>query len=146
LFELAKPQIKIADLKRRIALCTQNDVVTENGMMVLSRNPVTWVWARIDDALNLPSFQSTAGYSFKESYNAWKTHRIIIRSRTWLELSSMAWIYEERLKTSPRWYKYLGFDDADEWILLSTHLIERSPDVLPPINNILQPQPSNVRL
>jgi hypothetical protein len=58
----------------------------------------------------------------------------------------MAWIYEERLKTSPRWYKYLGFDDADEWILLSTHLIERSPDVLPPINNILQPQPSNVRL
>jgi head-tail adaptor len=140
-FELSKPKIKISDLSHRVALCTMHDVIDKNGNMLLAREAVTWLWAQIDAALNLPSFISPQGYAFHETQNAWASHRVIIRSASAVEATSAAWVYEQRRKSSPRWYKVLGFTESDNWVLLATHLLERSPVVTQPVN-ILQSQPS----
>jgi hypothetical protein len=142
MFELAKPSIKIADLSHRVVLCTMLDVIDENGTMHLRRKPVAWLWARIDTALNLPSFQSPYGYSVHESRNAWGTHRVMVRYQSFLEPTSAAWVYEERRKTSPRWYKVLGYEESDMWLLMTTHLVERSPEVQPPVS-FLEAVPNN---
>src|SRR5262245_60599033 len=146
MFELAKPKIKTSDLSHRVALCTMQDVVEQNGVMTLARKPVQWIWAQVDAALNLPSFQVPTGYSKDPSRDAWGTHRIIIRAASYIEPTSTAWVYEERRKTSPRWYKSLGYTESDNWIILITHLYERSPDALPPIAHPFKAQPSAVKL
>lgn len=122
-----------------------HDVVDKNGQMQLVRETVTWLWAQVDAALNLPSFISPMGYSFHESRDAWATHRVILRAASGLEVTSAAWVYEQRLKSSPRWYKILGFTESDAWLLLNTHLIERSDKATPPVN-ILQAEPGRITL
>jgi hypothetical protein len=122
------------------------DVVEKNGYMTLARRPVLWTWAMIDAALNIASFLTPYGYSYKESRDAWRTHRILIRAQTGLLLTSTAWIYEERRKTSPRWYKLLDVTESDNWIFILSHLIERSDKAQPPLAHPLLPQPSNVEL
>ena len=145
MFELAKPKIKIADLSRRVALCSMNDIVTKDGYMALAREPKKYVWAQIDAALNLPAFITAAGYSYMESHNAWGTHRVIVRAQTHVEPTARAWVYELKRKTSPRWYKVLGFTESDQWIIMITHLIERSEEAVPPMG-MLQAQPTPVEL
>jgi hypothetical protein len=108
-----------------------HDVVTEDGKMVFVRAPVKFIWAQIDAALNLPIYMTTNGYSFKESQDAWYSHRVIIRSQSHIEAACMAWVYEEKRRTSPRWYKLLGFTESDNWTLLITHLVERAEDMKP---------------
>lgn len=132
MFELAKPKIKISDLSHRVALCTMHDVVSERGNMLLIRKPVRYIWAQIDAALNLPSFITAAGYAYLESKNAWGTHRVIIRAQSHVEAGAMAWVYEEKRKTSPRWYKVLGFTESDNWTIFITHLVERSEQAVAP--------------
>lgn len=131
MFELAKPKIKTSDLSHRVALCTMHDVVTEDGKMVFVRTPVQFIWAQVDAALNLPIYMTGKGYSFRESQDAWYSHRVIIRSQSHIEASCMAWVYEEKRRTSPRWYKLLGFTESDNWTLLITHLVERAEDMKP---------------
>ena len=145
MFELARPKIKIADLAHRVALCTMHDVVEKNGTMALSRETVTWLWAAIDTALNLSSFIAPTGYAITNPITQ-ATHRIMIRAQSGLEITTAAWVYETRRKSSPRWYKILGFTESESWILLPTHLVERSDQALPPIENMLQAQPSRVQL
>jgi hypothetical protein len=144
MFELAKPTIKISDLMHRIALCSMQDVVQDNGTMALTRKAVTWIWARIDPALNLNSFMSQEGYSFRNPVTQ-ATHRVIIRAHSGLEITSAAWVYEQRRKSPPRWYKCLGFTESDAWILIPTHLMERSDNATPPVGDF-RPQPSEVTL
>lgn len=134
MFELAKPKIKIADLSHRVALCSMHDVVDDQGHMRLIREVVSWQWAQIDAALNLVSFLSPQGYAFMDSNNAWASHRVILRGASGLEITSAAWVYEQRRKSAPRWYKVLGFTESDNWLLLSTHLMERSDQATPPVN------------
>lgn len=131
MFELAKPKIKNSDLSHRVALCTMHDVVAKDGKMTFLRVPVQFIWAQVDAALNLPVFMTAGGYSYKESQDAWYSHRVIIRSQSHIEASCMAWVYEEKRKTSPRWYKLLGFTESDNYTLLITHLVERAEDMKP---------------
>ena len=145
MFELARPKIKIADLAHRIALCTMHDVVEKEGVMTLHREAVTWIWAAIDTALNLSSFVAPSGYSIRNPVTQ-ATHRIMIRAQSGLEITTAAWAYETRRKSSPRWYKILGFTESESWILLPTHLVEHSIRALPPIENMLQAQPAPVTL
>lgn len=146
MFELAKPKVKMSDLSHRVALCTMHDVIDKDGAMHLIRSPVMWIWAYIDNALNLPSFISPDGFAFRESYDAWKSHRIIIRAQSGVQATSAAWVYEMRLKSPPRWYKVLGFNESDAWLLLITHLIERSDNAVPPAISPFAAQPSKVPL
>jgi hypothetical protein len=122
------------------------DVVEKDGFMTLARRPVLWTWAMIDAALNIASFLTPQGYAYKESRDAWRTHRILIRAQSGIEPTSAAWIYEWRRKSPPRWYKLLDATESDAWIFMLTHLIERSDKAQPPIAHPLVPMPSNVKL
>jgi hypothetical protein len=122
---------RISDFNHRISICTMLDVVEDGTTMTLSRVPAANVWAKIYALPHLPSFMSPIGYAIKEDANR-VTHWITLRYKIDMDFSSAAWIYEERRKSPPRWYKVLGFYDSDLWITLHAHLIERSTKVTPP--------------
>lgn len=124
---------KISDLRFRVALCTMSDVVESGGLMTLSRTAIARVWAAIYAQPHIPSFMSPIGYAIKEKADRY-THRITLRYKIDLDFSSAAWVYEERLKSPPRWYKVLGFYDNENWINLHTHLVERSNNATEPRN------------
>src|SRR5262245_15057153 len=135
---------KIATLTHWVALCTMEDVVDNNGQMELTRRPVTWLWAEITMQWNLPSFIGRNGYAIQETQDR-STHHISIRAGSGLIVTSAAWVYEERRKSPPRWYKVIGFGEADEYIVLTTHLLEMSDKAQPPTNT-LSPRPQGVKL
>jgi hypothetical protein len=121
-----------------------HDVIEKDGNMSLAREARMWVWAHVDAALNLPSFISQAGYAIFNPVSQ-ATHRVIIRAASGVEATTAAWVYEKRLRSSPRWYKVLGWTESDMWLLLNTHLMERSDQAQPPLND-LRPEPSKVLL
>jgi hypothetical protein len=137
--------MKIAKLKYRVALCSMKDVVESDGTMSLTREGVTWTWAAITSAVNLPSFMGVSGYAVLESTSR-MTHKIVTRALPHLDITSAAWIYEERGISAPRWYKFLGVAESDCWWSFSVHLVEKSDNVQPPVTNALRAQPSQVAL
>jgi head-tail adaptor len=124
---------KISDLKFRVALCSSSDVVESGGIITLTRTAIAKVWAAIYAQPHIPSFISREGYAIKETADRY-THKITVRYKVDLDITSAAWVYEERLKSPPRWYKVLGFYDNDNWINLQTHLVERSVNATEPRN------------
>src|SRR5262245_61687782 len=104
-----KGAIKISDLSSRIALCTMQDVVEQkDGQMELRRKEVARLWACIRANTYTSSFLSPYGYYAKPEKADLQTHTVTIRRRTYLEITSAAWVYEERRITAPIWYKVLG--------------------------------------
>jgi head-tail adaptor len=136
--------VNIGDLRHRIALCSMKDVVEKDGMMSLSRVDIVRLWANVQAQNWMSSFISRAGYATQEGAHS-PTHLITIRNQSWIEITSAAWVYEEKLKSAPRWYKVLGFTDAGDWLRLTTHLVERSDKAQPPVSG-LRAQPSPVTL
>ena len=136
---------KISDLSHRIALCTMSDVVESSGTMALSRTSVARVWAQIKSTPAGWSFMSQQGYAIRNPEER-QTHIITIRSSTGVDVSSAAWVYEEFLKSMPRWYKVLGFSETDAWLNLACRLVEKSDDVTKPLGNNLSPQMAKVTL
>lgn len=142
----AGQQEKIADLRYRVALCTMQDVVRSGDTMELTRAPVARVWAKVDQQNNLPSYVSPAGYTIREPASN-PSHHITVRKRVNMDFTTAAWVYEERLKAPPRWYKVLGVqDDGTDWVVMTCRLVERSEMVLPPASAALTAQPSDVVL
>jgi hypothetical protein len=132
---------KAADMEHRIAMCHQSDVVIENGMMQLQRTSVVWTWARIKTYYGVPAFIGQQGYAIIDPASR-ATHAITIRGGHDLDISAMAWVYEKRLKSPPRWYKILGFTDPVGWIHMTARLVEKSDQVVPPHDSILSAQPT----
>ena len=104
------------------------DVVLEGDAMTLSREAVVFTWANIVHQWNQPSFLGAAGYAVKELAER-PTHLITVRYGLQLEYSSAAWVYEQRLKSPPRWYKIVGFSEQERWVMLHCHLVEKSDKV-----------------
>lgn len=130
-FNLLKPP-KVSELNRRIALCKMHDVVEKDGNMSLSREAVVWCWAAIRPSTNMHSFLAPNGINALEARDR-ETHRVIVRAALGVEVTSAAWVYEWRRKSSPRWYKFLGFTDLDpHWLVLTCHLVERSDNAASP--------------
>jgi hypothetical protein len=140
---MARKEPKISELKHRIALCTMKDVVIDQEMH-LSREAVTYCWANIEHMTNMASFLSRAGYAIMENAQR-PTHRITVRAGLDLEYSSAAWVYEQRLRSPPRWYKVLGFVDECDWVMLECHLVEKSDNVQP-VDSALTAAPQDVVL
>jgi head-tail adaptor len=136
--------IKISDLSSRVAVCSMKDVVEQNGQMELRRKEIAKLWACIRPNTSTMSFMSSYGYAVLEPADR-KTHNIYIRRKTYLDITSAAWVYEQRRITAPLWYKVLGFYEEDCWIVMATHLQERSDQAQPPQGD-LSPQPSKVLL
>ena len=139
----------IADLRHRVTLCSMKDVVEKNGMMELTRNEVVETWARIRPFITFGSkgaFVSPAGYNVLDPH-LHQSHWISIRVQHRVDITSMAWIYEERRKAMPRWFKILGVieDEDKRWYELAVHLYERSDTAQPP-RTTLSPVPSKIAL
>ena len=123
---------KIGDMCYRVALCTMNDVVLEGDAMTLSREVVTFTWASITHQWNQPSFIGKEGYAVKELRDR-PTHLITVRYGLQLDYTSAAWVYEQRLKSPPRWYKVVGFaEQYHNWVMLHCHLVEKSDKATEP--------------
>ena len=61
-----------------------------------------------------------------------KSHVVTIRKQTNVDITSAAWVYEERRISPPIWYKVLGFAERGNFIEISDHLHERSEQTQKP--------------
>jgi head-tail adaptor len=123
----------IAKLRHRVVLCRQHDIVEVAGEMTLKREGITFGWAEI--VAKKASAFSPHGAAIKDSRNT-RSHIITMRYRTDLNISIMAWVYEERLKSSPRWFKVLSYTETESggspcW-KLDCRLVERGDDLATP--------------
>jgi head-tail adaptor len=139
----------ISDLRHRVVLCSMKDVVETNGSMELTRKEVVKTWARIRPFVTFGAkgaFISQAGYHILDP-NLHQSHWIAIRVQHRVDITAMAWVYEERLKSQPRWFKVLGAIETEDnrWLEIAVHLYERSDSAQPPRND-LSPVQSSVIL
>lgn len=121
------------ELKHRIALCAGKDVVTDGGTLVLVRQDVVNTWAKIE--AKAASMFSRQGFAIMEDGNK-QTHLISIRMRRDIDITSSAWVYEERMQSGARWFKVLGIKDDGEdsdVTILSCRLIQRGEDLVEPV-------------
>lgn len=147
--------VKIADLKHRLRLCSMKDIVVDAKEMRLVRKDVISGWAAIEPRKR--SMFSAQGVAIQEEKNR-VTHRITMRYRSDVDITSAAWLYEEFLKSPPRWFKILGdaqlSGDARFW-LFDALLYERGMSITPPVEELpsqgpsvigMVPMPSGVKL
>jgi hypothetical protein len=122
-----------------------DDVVVNETTMELRRKSVRKSWAAIEHQTHMASFISSQGFAVKENSQR-PSHRITVRMQHELDYSATAWVYEEFLKSPPRWYKVLGFVDEENFVMLECHLVERNEDARPVDEGALAPAPQNVEL
>lgn len=135
---------KVHELIHRVALCSQKSVVVNATTMELKRDAVVWAWARVKSHYGLPSFLGQQGYTIMDPQTK-ATHAITVRAGLNVIFTDTAYIYEEFLKSPPRWYKVLGFSEPDNWIVLTCRMMEASDLAIAPTGP-LAPQPSFVEL
>jgi hypothetical protein len=135
---------KIHELNRRVALCSQKDVVVNSSTMELRRTEVVWAWARIKSHYGLPSFLGQHGYTVMDLTTK-ATHAITVRGGLGVIITDTAYVYEEFRKSPPRWYKILGWSESEGWLVFTSRMVEMSDYALQP-NNPLAPQPSRIEL
>lgn len=143
--------MNIAKLSHKVVLCSQDDVISADGVMTLSRKDVVKTWAAI---VAKSGSLFSAGYSVAEPREKF-THLISMRENTSIVITATAWIYEERLKSPPRWYKVLDIADKDDngrFIVMKCRLVEKSDDAIKPttddgvISSVVQGLPPGVVL
>lgn len=123
----------IASLRHKLQLCSQNDVVTEGGEFKYVRKDVATVWGSIEAKAS--STFSRHGAAMKDSRNK-QTHIIMVRYNWDMNISAYAWLFEERRKSSPRWFKVLSAKETEgkgsQMLMLNCRLVERADDVALP--------------
>lgn len=144
-------KIGLASFRHRVLLCSQKDVVIEDATLRLRREGVAEFWAKIEPK-KATEF-TVHGMASKDTRNR-RTHVITLRYRYDLNLSDMAWVYEARVRSSPRWYKVLNVEEIEnsrgQFWNLECRLVERSDDLVEPTEaatgGVVQPLPSGVEL
>jgi len=99
----------IASLRHRVHLCTQSDVV-EDGDLRLNREGVLTMRASIERWASTEF--SPAGAAMRNARNR-RSHVIRTRYHPDLNVSALAWIYEERLNSAPRWFKIVNVSQTE---------------------------------
>lgn len=122
----------IAKLRHRLVLCSQKDVV-DDGTLHLKRAGVMSMWAAIE-----PKKASTftpQGAASQENRST-RTHCITTRYHRDIDISNLAWLYEERRKSAPRWFKILSVVQTEkagsEYFMFDCRLVERSDNAPAP--------------
>jgi len=138
---------KIGDMEHRVALCRQQDIVADGKTMELHRSEVVWTWARIKSYYGIGSYMNEDGYAIIDGTGKQSraSHAITVRRGLDIEVTAAAWIYEERRKGPPRWYKILQFSETVGWLMFTAKLIEKS-DYAPTPHKMLLPQTTRVEL
>lgn len=143
--------MSIAALRHRVHLCSQQDVVID-GMLKLSREGVLSMWASIE-AKAAQTF-SPHGAAMGEPRTK-RTHIVMTRYHPDLDISAMAWIYEARLKSAPRWFKVLKVTSTEAkgspFFKFECRLIESKADLIEPTAeaagpSVAMPLPQGVQL
>lgn len=123
----------IAKLRHKLLLCRQRDVVITGAEIRLQREGVWSAWAAIE-AKKASQF-SPNGAAMNENRNT-RTHIITMRYRPDLNISALAWLYEEQLKSSPRWFKVLSVSQTEvkgsRFFKFDGRLVERGDDLAQP--------------
>jgi head-tail adaptor len=124
--------MQISALRHKLILCSQRDEVAE-GEFSYKRHVVAEGWAAIEE--KAASGFSPRGASMNESRSK-RTHIITMRYRWDLNISLTAWLYEQRLKSSPRWFKVLKVGQVEkggnQFFRFDCRLVERSDDAAQP--------------
>lgn len=130
-FRYDLPEImKIGLLKSQIVLCSQEDVVVENGIMMLVRTGIRKCWARIDERRG--SLPGPNGLTVGDLDNQ-MSHIITTRYMWDIDVRTTAWIYDKRLKSPPRWFKVYGVSDSRLAYQFACRLVERSDEASHPV-------------
>lgn len=122
-------RISIAELKHKVLVCSAADVVIADGEIVIERKAVYSAWAKIE--AKAPSTYVPQGVTVAEPREK-TTHVISIRYRSDIQISSSAWLYEERLKSAPRLFKITRLIEDCDFFTFYCRLTERG-DLITPI-------------
>lgn len=140
---------KSKDLDHRITLCSADDVAFENKEMRITRKGMYSTWAQID--VKKPSYFASSGAPAVAENRDVYTHCITIHYRPDVEITAAAWIYEERLKSPPRWFKVVDveevFEQSQYWDL-NCRLVQKGDDIVRPAESssfIVVPLPEGVK-
>lgn len=118
--------------KHRVHVCRNEDVVVD-GQLIFQRRSLFEGWAMIDPR-RTQTFGAD-GHSIYEERDR-RTHFIRMRYNPDVEYSVAAWLYEERRKSPPRWFKILFSGDeyeTSQYWKFECRLMERGDDILQPI-------------
>ena len=136
----------LSDLRHRLILCRQEDVVSSENGLELKRAGITSVLAGITEKLGSPFTKHGAAHLDGEK----RSHIITIRYRPSINLSEMAWLYEERRKSSPRWFKVISIGQTEDcstpYWKINALLVERSDQAAKPVNPVVVGLPKGVVL
>lgn len=122
--------------KHRLTVCSQSDVVVENKTIVLTRKGIYTGWAMITNR-RAQAF-SVEGASVLEPREQ-RTHYIVMRYRPDVIITTAAWLYEERRKSPPRWFKIINVSDENElgeYFRFEVRLMEAGDDLIEPVDQV----------
>jgi head-tail adaptor len=133
----------IAQMKHRVVICSSDAKLDENGKVVLSRNSEVELWAAVEE-VRQPAYLKS-GLNLEQEY---KTHRIMTRNLREYDFTIAAWIYEHRVKSSPRWYKVMSFSDDGPYMMFETALRSRADlaALVPNCGSVTVPLPTGIKL
>lgn len=138
--------LSIAELAHWVVLCSMNDVVTKDGQMSLAREGILGCWSKIEERRG--SLHGPNGLAVLERKDL-RTHRITIRFRTDLDIRSTAWVFEQRMKSTSRWFKVIAVTDRVDRHDIDVRLIDQSDIIAAPVAQsptIAKPMPDGVDL
>lgn len=130
-----KQQPTIGMLNSDVQICVAEDVITD-GELQLKRKAKIKGWAYIVNSL--ASTFSTGGHTTFQERDK-RTHKIWMRYMDDLNVSTAAWIYEDRGTSSPRWYKILGIIEVhkgNHWFVFDCRLVSRGDNIAVPIKEL----------
>lgn len=123
--------VSIASRKSKVVLCSMKDISEEGGVMRLFRKGVLSAWAEIKNSK--PSRFSHEGYVVEERSDK-VSHIITMKYRHDIDITDSAWIYHERLKSPPRWFRIISVSEDGIDFVFSVRLYENSFEASPPID------------
>ena len=94
-----------------VQLCTQNDVVESDGLFKLRRSVA--LKGRVKIEANSASNFNPQGGAYDGNREK-RTHLITMRYNPQLIVTNLAWIYEARRKSAPRWFKILKVKQTED--------------------------------
>lgn len=140
----------IASFNHRIIICTSR-VDVDGDSMQLKRATVFDAWARVETKKR--STFTREGYASFDDANR-VTHRITLNWRPDVDYSVSAWVYEELLLGSPKWYKVIAdaMTEDGQYSVLDCLLYQRSAEITEPAASLgntgfqATPKPAGLKL
>lgn len=125
--------IRIKDRNARLKLCSIKDLVDKQPDYKFYRKGIYDGWGNVFP--KQPSQFSSGGYAINAEGNN-VTHLITMNYRSDIDVTNAAWIYQERLKSTPIWYRIISYVQKGRIWEFSCRIFEKSDDAIEPITNI----------